>query len=661
MSAGPERLAESTEVVEHLTFRCGVDREQQSDTSRRHPLRSRSDLRRMIDGGHLGVDDRHADAAQECGKRHPDPCRSAWEAGLGASVSHVAGVRVLVSGMGGELGSRVASLLEQQAWVGQIEGIDADPPRRRLRRTVFHRIVPGQHDRTVKVVTDFNPHVVVHIAVWEPHARAATATARSLTDDAATSILGAAAECRSLESIIVRSGIEIYGRARGSVTRPSERVATNPTSEYGHMVAKIETTADADRRAGRRLGRKPAARHRARPARAQHARTPAPPPGGAVQPARRPTVRRDPPARRCRSVRRGSPRTGQRTAQHRGPGGDHRPPGDPPRPPYRGSDDRTGVAGCPGDRLPCGCPTPRPRARDAAPRPPGRQRQSPRTDRLCPEDHHQRRDRPVVPLAERRSYPCSCPGGGVMSNATQRLAEVITMPARNAGSQAVSVATGTVAHLRNWTTNEVDDWGRDDAFVRRIWSLSHFRWATSVGGVEHVPKRAGALIVVNARRFALAPIFASLAIGAAVGRPVRFVGRPDVAPIGPLMQRLGGLLPVEAELEGALRAGELVVLGANHTRTNLHTGTIDHELVGAAVAAKVRILPAATMSVPLQRNARVEIGQRIRLNRKRRGPLEELETADHLQAHINAVLDEMGGTVTGTPIDWLPNNWVGRI
>ncbi len=248
-----------------------------------------------------------------------------------------------------------------------------------------------------------------------------------------------------------------------------------------------------------------------------------------------------------------------------------------------------------------------------------------------------------------------------MSGTAQRLADVITMPARNAGTQAVSVATGTVQHLRNWTTNEVDDWGRDDAFASRVWSLSHLRWATSVGGVEHVPKRTGALIVVNARRFALAPIFAALAIGAAVNRPVRFVGRPDTAPLGPLMQRLGGLLPVEAELEGALRAGELIVLGAGHTRTNLHTGVIDHQLVGSAVAAKVRILPAATMSVPLQRNARVEIGTQIRLSHKRRGPLEELETADHLQAHINAVLDEMGGTITGTPIDWFPNSWVGRI
>ena len=248
-----------------------------------------------------------------------------------------------------------------------------------------------------------------------------------------------------------------------------------------------------------------------------------------------------------------------------------------------------------------------------------------------------------------------------MANAVQKLADVITIPARNAGTQATSVATGTVAHLRNWTTNQVDDWGRDDAFASRVWSFSHLRWATSVGGAEHVPKRAGALIVVNARRYALAPVFAALAIGAAVDRPVRFVGRPDIAPLGPMMQRLGALLPIESEIEGALRSGQLVVLGAAHTRTNLHTGLIDHELVGAAVAAKVRVLPAATVSVPLRRDARVEIGHPIRLRHRRRGPLEELDTADQLQVHINAVLDELEGTMTGTPMDWLPNILVGRV
>jgi UDP-glucose 4-epimerase len=153
--------------------------------------------------------------------------------------------------MGGELGSRVASLLENEPWVEALEGIDADPPRRRLHRAVFHRIVPGQHDRTVDVVTRFDPHVVIHIAVWEPFSRATPTTARKLTDDAATSILGAAAECRSLESIVVRSGIEIYGRARGSVTRPDESARIDPTSGYGRMVADIEQTAT---QIGERIG-----------------------------------------------------------------------------------------------------------------------------------------------------------------------------------------------------------------------------------------------------------------------------------------------------------------------------------------------------------------------------------------------------------------------
>ena len=162
-----------------------------------------------------------------------------------------AGRRVLVSGMGGDLGSRVAVQLEDEPWVGELVGIDVDPPRRRLHRSTFHLIAPFEHDRIVDTITAFNPHVVVHISVWEPHSRANPTTARQLTDDAATSILGAAAECPALESLIVRSGIEIYGRARGSPTRPDESAAIDPTCGYGHMLAGIERTAAS---IGRRIG-----------------------------------------------------------------------------------------------------------------------------------------------------------------------------------------------------------------------------------------------------------------------------------------------------------------------------------------------------------------------------------------------------------------------
>jgi UDP-glucose 4-epimerase len=160
-------------------------------------------------------------------------------------VPSVNGQRVLVSGMGGELGSLVASLLERESWVGALCGIDVDPPRRRLRRAEFHRIEPADRDRIVQVVTAFDPHVLIHLAVWEPDARAGTAHARQFTADATTAFLGAAAECPSLESIVVRSGIEIYGRKRHSLTRPDETVSPDPTSEYGRMVERIERVAES--------------------------------------------------------------------------------------------------------------------------------------------------------------------------------------------------------------------------------------------------------------------------------------------------------------------------------------------------------------------------------------------------------------------------------
>ncbi len=163
----------------------------------------------------------------------------------------MAGKRVFVSGVGGELGTTIAGLLEAESWVGELSGIDADPPRHRLQRTVFHRIHPDEHDRIVDTVASFNPHVLVHVGVWEPDARAAPQLAATLTDQAATSILGAAAECSALEHVVVRSGIEIYGRLRGSLTRPSESAPVAPTSDWGRTVAAIEHTAA---KVGERVG-----------------------------------------------------------------------------------------------------------------------------------------------------------------------------------------------------------------------------------------------------------------------------------------------------------------------------------------------------------------------------------------------------------------------
>ncbi len=66
------------------------------------------------------------------------------------------------------------------------------------------------------IVRDFDPHVVVHLGVYEPNARAGPRLAAELNELGSLHVLGAAAECPSLERIVVRSGIEVYGRRRGA-------------------------------------------------------------------------------------------------------------------------------------------------------------------------------------------------------------------------------------------------------------------------------------------------------------------------------------------------------------------------------------------------------------------------------------------------------------
>jgi len=148
-------------------------------------------------------------------------------------------------------------------------------------------------------------------------------------------------------------------------------------------------------------------------------------------------------------------------------------------------------------------------------------------------------------------------------------------------------------------------------------------------------------------------------IGHATGRTVRFVGRPDIAPVGAIARRLGGLLARPDEVAGALRAGELLVMPTASTVHPRRVGRVDHRLIGAAVEMKVPVYPAATASSPWSRSARIEIGPPVRPSKRRRGPLIELELADLVEQRIRRILEEFGGTRTGTPLDWLPISGMG--
>ncbi len=249
---------------------------------------------------------------------------------------------------------------------------------------------------------------------------------------------------------------------------------------------------------------------------------------------------------------------------------------------------------------------------------------------------------------------------------TSTLGRVVNFPVRDTATRAGAVVSraaadlnASVTRLTDEQSGVVDDWGRDPALVRAMITAARMRWDVTVGGDQRLARRKGALIVVNARALALAPVFSAFALSEAVDRPVRFVGRPDTAPVGAFVRRIGGLLDHPDEVAGALAAGELVIMGAEHDQRLRMVGRVDHALVGAAVAAGVKVFPAATASSPIGRAARLEIGEPSRSPRRRRGPLTELELADQVGRDIGLLLAEMGDIRTGTPLDWLPLSAIG--
>lgn len=239
------------------------------------------------------------------------------------------------------------------------------------------------------------------------------------------------------------------------------------------------------------------------------------------------------------------------------------------------------------------------------------------------------------------------------------MAELLQFPIKQMGQ----VTRGAVGAANRWNssltdilssplkpflpTNSVDDWGRDPHLIGALGPLAHLRWNVTVGGQQFLPKEGPALLVANARYLSLSSMYASWALSDAIGRTVRFVGRPDIAPVGALMRRFGALLTDPDEIASALRNGELVMISAARTSHPRQAGAVDHSLIAAAVLTDTPVFPVATMSTPVGRSARVEVGKAEKQRRKRRGPLAEVELAQQLQARLQELLEELGGLHTG--------------
>lgn len=149
-------------------------------------------------------------------------------------------MRVLVTGMGGHLGTRVAQLLEARADVEAVAGFDLAPPRRRLHRATFTRIDPRDRERLVAFVRTFAPTAVAHFGVYEPAARLGVRTAGPASEECTVNALGAAVRAGALEHVVVRSGLEVYGRGRRRSEVPDESAGLGPTSPFGRTCLDVE-------------------------------------------------------------------------------------------------------------------------------------------------------------------------------------------------------------------------------------------------------------------------------------------------------------------------------------------------------------------------------------------------------------------------------------
>ncbi len=152
-------------------------------------------------------------------------------------------MRVLITGMGGELGGRVATLLAAHSAVGAIVGLDCDHPREPIDGTELHRVNPRDREATAVLVHDFAPTAIVHLGVYEPFARSSPKASIERTINGSIGLFDAVARCGSVDRIVVRSGLEVYGRRRGGPVVPDEDVAPDPTTPFGHVFLHAERLA----------------------------------------------------------------------------------------------------------------------------------------------------------------------------------------------------------------------------------------------------------------------------------------------------------------------------------------------------------------------------------------------------------------------------------
>jgi hypothetical protein len=194
---------------------------------------------------------------------------------------------------------------------------------------------------------------------------------------------------------------------------------------------------------------------------------------------------------------------------------------------------------------------------------------------------------------------------------------------------------------------EVDPWGCDPALQDAIDAVLRRVLRITVSGEEHLPDAGPAVLVANRRWGVVEPAVVGRAVRQVAGRRMRFVGLPDVAPIGTVLRRAGAAVNHPAEVASLLRAGHLVglPLSVQLGRPPM-AGNLAPADMAPALEARAPVLPVAVVGSMVTGSWRVFVGEAVSCPRSR-GPLALAELADGARNGVQHLLDE------ASPPRWL--------
>jgi hypothetical protein len=187
----------------------------------------------------------------------------------------------------------------------------------------------------------------------------------------------------------------------------------------------------------------------------------------------------------------------------------------------------------------------------------------------------------------------------------------------------------------------VDVWGADHDWLDAVALALRVAVRPSAEGLDRVPDDGPAVLVAN-RRIGIGEALAlAIAVRRHNGRLLRLVGAPDLAPIGPMVRRIGAVHAQAAEIRSLLAAGELVAVPLSPQLRVHRAGTVRPELLVPAIELGVPVIPVAILGGELTGTWRIAVGRPVEAPpATRRRTLAAAELADRARAGVQVLLDD---------------------